>query len=544
MKRIAALLLALTTFSVSARADMILEYDGGQHNYQGPVCSLIVNGKLVKTPLEPIIFNDRALVPVREVFEAMGAEVEYINNTQKINIRMDGSYISMKIGSEFVDINGNKKTFPDNVKPMLIGKVGENAKTMVPVRFVSENLGMNVLYVPRTQEIRINNPALNTPEYVPTAYITSISTTEDSDVVTVNVRLDEQPEKIGELTFVKDSGVLYCDIFGAKYDVSSKMTVNKGAVLGIRLGEHENYTRVAIDTSGAKDYYKKVSSDGKLLKITVEGMRTQDASPSPSTKPSTTPSVKPSTTPSTSPGTDSSPSTSPSPTPTPAPTPTPEAHLKGEKIVVIDAGHGGSDPGAVYSHNGAEYKEKVINFAVAKKVSDILSANGIRVEMTRTGDTYPTLTERSAFANKLGAAMFVSIHSNSFPNNNAVNGIEVYYSKTNNGERYGLTSKTLATDVYKNLIKNTSASQRGVKTEQHVVTRTSEMPAILIELGFITNQEEAEKLYSEEYRDLLAGAIASAIMKNMDTVMIPPLELKTASIEAEDTEEVINDENQ
>lgn len=538
MKRIAALLLALTTFSVSARADMILEYDGGQHNYQGPVCSLIVNGKVVKTPLEPIIFNDRALVPVREVFEAMGAEVQYINNTKEINITMGASYISMKIGSEFVQINGNKKTFPDNVKPMLIGKVGENAKTMVPVRFVSENLGMNVLYVPKTQEIRINNPAIDTPEYVPTAYITSISATEDSDVVTVNVHLDEQPEKIGELTFVKDSGVLYCDIFGAKHNTSSKTTVNKGAVLGIRLGEHENYTRVAIDTSGAKDYYKKVSSDGKLLKITVEGMRTQDASPSPSTKPSTTPSVKPSTTPS------ASPSTSPSPTPTPAPTPTPEAHLKGEKIVVIDAGHGGSDPGAVYSHDGAEYKEKVINFAVAKKVSDILSANGIRVEMTREGDTYPTLSERSAFANKLGAAMFVSIHSNSFPNNNAVNGIEVYYSKTNNGERYGLTSKTLATDVYKNLIKNTSASQRGVKTEQHVVTRTSEMPAILIELGFITNQEEAEKLYSEEYRDLLAGAIASAIMKNMDTVMIPPLELKTASIEAEDTEEVTNDENQ
>ena len=529
MKRIAALLLALTTFSVSARADMILEYDGGQHNYSGPVCSLIVNGKLVKTPLEPIIFNDRALVPVREVFEAMGAEVQYINKTQEINITMGESYISMKIGSEFVQINGNRKTFPDNVKPMLIGKVGENAKTMVPVRFVSENLGMNVLYVPKTQEIRINNPAIDTPEYVPMSYITSITTTEEADVVTVNVRLDQQPEKIGELTFVKDSGVLYCDIFGAKYDVSNKMTVNKGAVLGIRLGEHESYTRVAIDTSGAKEYYKKVSSDGTILKITVEGKRTQDASPSPSVKPSTTPSA--------------SPSPSASPTPTPAPTPTPEAHITGEKIVVIDAGHGGSDPGAVYTHNGAEYKEKVINFAVAKKVRDILSENGIRVEMTRTGDTYPTLTERSAFANKLGAAMFVSIHSNSFPNNNDVNGIEVYYSKTNNGERYGLTSKTLATDVYKNLIKNTSASQRGVKTEQHVVTRTSEMPAILIELGFITNQAEAEKLYSEDYRDLLAGAIASAIIKNMDNVMIPPLELKTTSIEAEDTEEVINDED-
>ena len=532
MKRIAALLLALMTFSVSAKADMILEYDGGQHNYSGPVCSLIVNGKEVSTPLEPIIFNDRALVPVREVFEAMGAEVSYFYKTQEINITMGATYISMQIGSEFVQVNGNRKTFPDGVKPMLIAKLGENAKTMVPVRFVSESLGMNVVYDGARKQIRINNPAQSTPEYVPSSQITSISTTEAEDSATVAIQLDYPAEKIGELTFIEDSGVLYLDIFGAGYTTSNRITVNKGAILSVRLGEHEGYARVAIDTSGATGYYKKLSTDGTLLKITVDGMRENDAvtpSPSPTNSPSS--SQKPST----------SPTPSSSPTPTPAPTPTPEAHITGEKIIVLDAGHGGSDPGAVYTHDGAEYKEKTINLAVAKKVRDILTANGIRVEMTREGDTYPTLTERSTFANKLGAAMFVSIHSNSFPANNEVNGIEVYYSKTNNGDRYSLTSKALATDVYKNLIKNTSASQRGVKTEQHVVTRTSEMPAILIELGFITNQKEAENLYSPAYQDLLASAIASAIIGNMDEVQIPPLELKIA--ETEGIEEVTDDED-
>lgn len=533
MKRIAALLLALTTFSVSASADMILEYDGGQHNYTGPVCSLIVNGKPVKTPLEPIIFNDRALVPVREVFEAMGAEVLYVNKTQEINITMGTSYISMQLGSEFVQVNGSQKTFPDNVKPMLIAKVGENAKTMVPVRFVSENLGMNVVYDGARKQIRINNPAQSTPEYVPTSQITAITTTTNADdSVTVSIKLDSPAQKIEELTFIEGSGVLYLDIFDTSYTTSNRITVNKGAILSIRLGEHENYTRVAIDTSGATDYYKKLSADGTLLKITVDGMRKADAE---------TPSPSPTQSPPTSPKPSTSPKPNTSPTPTPAPTPTPEAHITGEKIIVLDAGHGGSDPGAVYTHDGAEYKEKTINLAVAKKVRDILTAKGIRVEMTRSGDTYPTLTERSAFANKLGAAMFVSIHSNSFPTNNDVNGIEVYYSKTNNGERYSLTSKKLATDVYKNLIKNTSASQRGVKTEQHVVTRTSEMPAILIELGFITNKDEAENLYSPAYQDLLAGAIASAIIDNMDEVQIPPLELKTA--ETEGIEEVTDDED-
>ncbi|MBS7297560.1 MAG: N-acetylmuramoyl-L-alanine amidase [Eubacteriales bacterium] len=532
MKRILALLLALTTFSVSARADMILEYNGGQHNYSGPVCSLIVNGKLVSTPLEPIIFNDRALVPVREVFEAMGADVFYVNKTQEINITLDEAYISMQIGSEFIQVNGNRKKIPDGVVPMLIAKLGENAKTMVPVRFVSENLGMNVVYDGAKKQIRINNPAQSTPEYVPSTQINSITTTEGDDSVTVTVKLAEAAEKIGELTFIENSGVLYCDIFGASYTTSNKFTINKGAVLSVRLGEHENYTRIALDTSGAKDYYKKLSSDGTILKITVSGMRTTDAggsSPSPTQSPTASP--KPST----------SPTPSASPTPTPAPTPTPEAHIKGEKIIVLDAGHGGSDPGAVYTHEDAEYKEKIINLAVAKKVYNILTANGIRVEMTRSGDTYPTLTERADFANKLGAAMFVSIHSNSFPNNTEVNGIEVYYAKTNNGNRYGLTSKALATSVYKNLIKNTSANQRGVKTAEHAVTRRSEMPAILIELGFVTNKTEAENLYSDKYQDWLADAIATAIIDNMDEVQIPPLKLKIS--ETEGIEEVTDDEN-
>ncbi len=524
MKRLFALILALTTFSMSANAAMILEYNGEQHNYTGSVYSLIVNGRAVSTPLEPIIFNDRALVPVREVFEAMGAEVTYVTKTREINITLGHSYISMQIGSEKVSINGDRKTIPDGVVPMLIAKLGESAKTMVPVRFVSESLGMNVVFDSARGQIRINNPAQSTPEYVPSSLITDIKTSKADDEVTISITLDSPPEKIGELVFIESSGVLYVDIYDTDYSTSNKITVNKGAVTTIRLGEHDDYTRVAIDTSGATHFYKKLSSDGSLLKITVAGESNSeqpDDSPSPSTSPS------------------ASPAPTASPTPTPKPTPTPESHITGEKIIVLDAGHGGSDPGAVYTHDGVEYKEKVVNLAVAKKVYNILTQNGIRVEMTRSGDTYPTLSERSDFANKLGAAMFVSIHSNSFPNNTDVKGIEVYYSKTNNGDRYSLTSKALATDVYKNLIKNTSASQRGVKTEQHLVTRTSEMPAILIELGFITNKGEAANLYSEEYQDLLAGAIAAAIIDNIDEVQIPPVAPR--SVETEGTESETNE---
>lgn len=490
----------------TAEAAMILEYNGEQHTYTGSVYKLMVNGKSVQTPLEPIIFNDRALVPVREVFEAMGAEVGYVQSSKEVTVTMGETFVLLQIGSEYAFVNGAKKVIPDGVTPMLIAKAGESAKTMVPVRFISESIGMNVVFDGENGRIKINNPAQDFVEETPTpspkpytSTVTAVKASASGSSVTVSVTFNKQPDKIGELVYLDSSGVLYCDVSGANYTASNRQDVNLGAVKTVRLGLHDDYTRIALDTSGAKEYYKKTSADGKTLTITVTGSGTA-ASPSPASTPTPTPAQ----------------------TPSAGVTPTPPAHLTGEKIVVIDAGHGGSDGGAATSHDGVQYIEKNINLAVAKKVRDILTANGIKVEMTREGDTYPTLLERSELANSLGAAMFISIHSNSSADYPDASGIEVYYSSTNNGTSYGLTSKKLAETILKNLIKNTSAVNRGVKTAQHVVTRTSEMPAVLIELGFITNKDEALNLYSDAYQDLLASAIAGAVINTIGSVKIPP----------------------
>jgi len=147
MKRIAFLLviICLILFSGSVSASMILEYDGGVHNYTGSVFSLWVNGRELKElPLEPIIFNDRALVPVREVFEALGATVLYEGETKKITVTYGGKKSVIQIDSDKAEIDGKKTTIPDGIKPKLIAKWGESAKTMVPVRFVSDSIGLIV----------------------------------------------------------------------------------------------------------------------------------------------------------------------------------------------------------------------------------------------------------------------------------------------------------------------------------------------------------------------------------------------------------------
>lgn len=500
LKRVFALLLAFMLLAANAQAAMLLEYDGEQHNYTGAVYKLYVNGKAVSTPLAPIIFNDRALVPVREVFEAMGASVDYAPSSREITVSMTGKTVLLQINSQYAYVNGERKTLTDGVVPKLIAKAGESAKTMIPVRFASENLGMVVNFDAANGAIRISDPSVYTEPVAPapstpSATVNSVNTSYSSDGVVITVGLSARAERFGELVML-DSGVLYCDIYGADYSVSNK-TVDAGAVKAIRFGQHDGYARVAIDTAGATGYYKKVSSDMKTLTITVSGDGSA-ATPPPAPTPT------------------------PAPTVTPAATPTPEAHLTGEKIVVIDAGHGGTDPGASSTHDGVKYVEKNLNLTVAKKVRDILTANGVRVEMTRSGDTYPTLWERSALANKLGASMFVSIHSNAIENRADVNGIMVFYSNTNNGTRYGLTSKKLATDIYKNMISYTNADERGVKTEQHVVTRTSEMPAVLVEMGFLTNAVEAANMANGGYQDKLASAIADAILADLPSVKIPP----------------------
>ncbi len=516
MKRLLAFLLVfMTMLPMVANASMILEYNGKKHEYTGSLYDLEVNGEKVETPLEPIIFNGRALVPVKEVMTAMGAKVTYIDRTREVTVSLDDTYVVMQIDSPYVYINAEKHAIPDGVVPMLIAKEGESAKTMVPVRFVSESLGMKVEFDGENGVIRIDNPnqKKEEPEISYSSTVKSVKIGEEDEYTVVTVTLTAAPEKITSPVLIESSGVLYLDIYGADYTASNNILADVGAVAGVRLGQHEEYTRVAIDTEGIEDYYTRLSKNETVLKIYVSGTGeedkdTENALPPEEQKPDGDEEIE-----------------------------TPDSFLTGEKIVVIDAGHGGTDPGAVYSHDGIEYREKIINLAVAKKVRDILESKGVKVEMTRSGDTYPTLAERSDFANKLGAAMFVSIHSNS-NENTSVSGLEVFYSKSNNSDRYTLTSKKLADDIYKNLIKATSASQRGVKTEEWYVTRTSEMPAVLIELGFITNQAEAQKLYTDEYRDTLAKAIADAILADLKIVKIPPDPKPVAEKSSLDEEEV------
>lgn len=476
--------------NMSSVLALTLEYDGTQHEYNGALYTLYVSGKRIETPLAPIIFNDRAVVPVREVFEALGADVGYEQATKKITVKMESDTVVLTINQNTALVNGKSVAIPDGVTPKLIAKKGESAKTMVPVRFVSEELGLKVGFNNEQKAISVSRSA-------PSVNLTGVSTKKTTNGVTITIKADKPIEKMSK-PVLTDSDVLYADISDADYTTENSYAINAGGVKSVRFGRHDAYSRIAVDLSGYKSYSMQLSADKQSVVISV----TAAASAGTAT---------------------------PAPTKTPRPS-TPNPDNKEKKIVVIDAGHGGTDPGASGTYNGATYKEKDLTLSIAKKVQEILTNKGIPVVMTRSGDIYPTLDERPALANQQNAALFVSIHINSVDNAPAANGVEVYYSASNNGDEYGVTSKELAKSLLDEVLKLTGQKSRGVKSESHVVTRKCSMPAALYEVGFITNPEEIEKMVSDDFQQKVAQGLANGIIQTWNQVTIPEKTSKTTEV--------------
>ena len=169
--------------------------------------------------------------------------------------------------------------------------------------------------------------------------------------------------------------------------------------------------------------------------------------------------------------------------------------------VFIDAGHGGKDPGAI----GNELKEKDIVLNVALKVGKELERHGINVEYSRKSDKFISLSDRAVMANKAKADVFVSIHCNAFGDKKA-QGVEVFhYPNKSEG-------KKLATSILDSIINaKLYTRNRGIKTDTFAVLRKTKMTAVLIEIGFITNSQDAALLKNKQSE--FATAIAKGVLK-------------------------------
>ena len=168
--------------------------------------------------------------------------------------------------------------------------------------------------------------------------------------------------------------------------------------------------------------------------------------------------------------------------------------------IFIDAGHGGEDSGAV-GINGRLEKDDNLKFALA--LGDSLKSYGFEVFQSRSTDKFLSLTERTNMANNMHADLFLSIQRNAF-NDPKSNGIEVFIYPT-----VGESTKDWANKIYNSLINVYAQSQRGVKTGNLAVLRQTNMSAVLLELGFITNDLDNQMfdLHFDDYVNAITNCI-------------------------------------
>lgn len=201
-------------------------------------------------------------------------------------------------------------------------------------------------------------------------------------------------------------------------------------------------------------------------------------------------------------------------------------HARTVKRIMIDAGHGGKDGGTTNSK--LKLMEKTFALDVSKRLGEILGSQGFEVAYTREDDTYLSLAERAVLTNAAEADLFISVHFNA-AGRSAVRGVETYTmtprhqrstsslksdpsdSSKEPGNEFDAWNAVLGFSMHRALLQKLDASDRGLKRARFAVLRLAECPAVLVEAGYLSNDSEARKIATEDYRAEIAEGLANGI---------------------------------
>ena len=475
MKRAAALILTavMLFLSVENISAFTIIYDGKVEDYPWAPIVMVVDGQTVETvQMPPIILNGRTMVPAREFFEQLGAKVSWNQNAKRVTIEYNNETIILTINSRTVYIGENSASIsPSDPAPKII-----NDKTMIPVRFVAEEFGFGVEWKNDTRTVLITSPDTDKIRLTTVAF--EAGDEEDSvfialdEFVNPNVFKMQDPERI------------VIDVYGTQATIKDG-TINKEgcAVEAVRYSQHEDRFRIVADLKAEADFEVLKLKNGIEVSILKTGDEFSEVPEEDATEDVVIDEDA------TIPNTD------------------------GTFVVVVDAGHGGSDPGATYPVGvpNPQVKEKDITLDIALKIKENLENAGIYVIMTRDSDTYPTLKERVEIANSAEADLYVSVHINAMDNKEEIDGVQVYYHETS---EFG---KKMAKHVYDNLVENTPLTKRDIQNGSSLyVLKNTFMPAILTETGFISNAKDRAYIQTEKGKKEIADAISRGVLEALE----------------------------
>jgi N-acetylmuramoyl-L-alanine amidase len=429
-------------------------------------------------PVENV--NDTIMVPLRLISESLGYNVGWDQKSKTVTIEQQGKVIKLVVNQKVASVDD--KTLTLTTAPIL-----RNNTTLVPIRFISEQFGLNVSWDNVKKSVYLITPGSSNgngssggntenggsevvPPVDPSKNLTMVNGVSFSEN-RLNIAMEgNSVPKVTVMTgpdrlVVDLPNATFSDMFGTGQildpDLNGSLEVKDYPdVSGVRYSLYSTnpYTvRFVIDLNHAKNYNVSVTGDeSKLVTIDLNAESTDDTTTQPGNN--------------------------------------------GRKLVVLDAGHGAKDSGAV----GVTGKyEKNFNLAIVLKTAELLKKeSNIDVVLTRSNDTFLELKDRAALANNLKADIFISVHANS-SGSSAASGTETYYQRE--------ASKALANVMHKYLVQATGLSDRGIRYGNFHVIRETKMPAVLLEVGYLSNKKDEALLFTDALQNKVAASIVSGI---------------------------------
>lgn len=604
-----AMVISFVSVTFGAVPYKSLYYDEKMNSYSNESIFLNINGEEIensKLPIQPIIIDDgRVLVPLREVFQNIGATVNYDETNQQVTIQNGEDSVIVKVNSNIGFVNGKMIEMDTSPKFVALDTVSAK-KVMIPLRFVGEGLGVEVGYKPSIRTVFINTNK-NSQETVnlesnASSVLFKVGITED----VFEIKGETHAPKLYAVTPIDDY-TMYIDIQRPNTILNETNTVIEESVNGVGVDSYKIYnlddeiTRIKVTTKG--EYIFNVIENGKLTKVYVKPKAVLlDNNTSEITSNTTDSKVMPIVVTQSNDSVTLKLNKSKNNIPKDFnikdiihtdeymqdkytltfPMPLDEtlssymylplqntilndisiaftnyktdfkfngknvlyadvtennediiitlkmARAVYDKIIVLDAGHGGVAPGKVGVVNGKTYLEKDLAYDMTNKTAKLIEKDTrFKVYLTRPYDIDVDFYVRSGFSTHIKADMFISIHVNGATVTSA-NGIETYYFDIMSADKADLTnrgikiteerkittaeSKAFADEIQKNLISATGLKDRKVQHGNFAVLRSNEVPAILIETGFLSNQKDALKLVDEKYRTQVAEVVAKTVI--------------------------------
>lgn len=436
---------------------------------------IVINGQTITSDAPPMLTNGRTLVPIRVISESLGAEVTWQASTRTVHIRHDGKNMILQIDNVSALVGYQAVTLD---APAVI----VNARTMVPLRFVAEAMGAEVIWDAGSRSVLINlgTPPIDKP--VPEKPVT--------ETPVPNQPVPDQPvtdQPVTDQPAPKDLRVLQSiEAYGNQDAFEAAINIPKGINTTYTLIQPD---RLVVDLKDARMGAVQESivpppsnvvgqirvgvSESGMVRVVFDLLAPADCLVTERQGQLNVRLVKKSSAPA-------------------------SANLAG-KTIMIDPGHGGWNSGAI-GVSGS--KEKDLVLMVSLKLKGALEARGARVLMTRSDDTFLELSERSALANKLKPDVFVSIHGNGHPDPKVV-GVETFY--------FHAASVELAREIQKAIIKHTSQKDLGIKWRGLSVIKNTKCPGVLVELGFMSNAAEERYLWLGSTQDLHVKAMVEGL---------------------------------